>query len=431
MGRKAVEKGAVVVARLTKPGMHFVGGVDGLALQVLPSGGRSWILRMMVGGKRRHMGLGGYPDVPLTHAREKARAARAKVEQGVDPIIEARLNQSLLRASQAACVTFEECTARYIESQSGKWSNPKSPQQWQNTLATYAHPVMGDLMVRDVELPHVMAVLQPIWRTKTETASRLRGRIEAVLDWATVSQFRNGLNPARWKGHLDKLLPAPSKVSNSGHHPALPFFEIGAFMTRLRTVEGMGALALEFAILTAVRSGEVRGAMWSEIDMAAEVWTIPGERMKAQKGQKAPKPHRVPLSGAAMTLLSKVPRMAESGLVFPSARGRMLSDGTLSAAIKRLNASDDDQWVDPADGRQVVPHGFRSTFRDWCSENTNYPHEMAEMALAHAVGDKVEAAYRRGDLFEKRRRMMADWARYCSMVEPKGEVIPINRANQA
>lgn len=429
MGRKAVEKGAVVVARLIEPGMHFVGGVDGLALQVLPSGGRSWILRMMVGGKRRHMGLGGYPDVPLTHAREKARAARAKVKQGIDPIIEARLNQSLLRASQAACVTFEECTARYIESQSGKWSNPKSPQQWQNTLATYAHPVMGDLMVRDVELPHVMAALQPIWRTKTETASRLRGRIEAVLDWATVSGFRDGLNPARWKGHLDKLLPAPSKVSNSGHHPALPVSEIGTFVARLRTVDGMGALALEFAILTAVRSGEVRGAMWSEIDMAAEVWTIPGERMKSQKGQKAPKPHRVPLSDAAMVLLKKVPRMAESELVFPSVRGRMLSDATLSAAIKRLNVSDDEKWTDPTDGRQVVPHGFRSTFRDWCSENTNYPHEMAEMALAHAVGDKVEAAYRRGDLFEKRRRMMADWARFCSIVEPWGEVIPINRVN--
>jgi integrase len=429
MGRKAVEKGAVVVARLTKPGMHFVGGVDGLALQVLPSGGRSWILRMMVGGKRRHMGLGGYPDVPLTHAREKARAARAKVEQGIDPINEARLNQSLLRASQAACVTFEECTTRYIESQSGKWSNPKSPQQWQNTLATYAHPVMGDLMVRDVELPHVMAALQPIWRTKTETASRLRGRIEAVLDWATVSGFRDGLNPARWKGHLDKLLPAPSKVSNSGHHPALPVSEIGAFMARLRSVDGMGALALEFAILTAVRSGEVRGATWSEIDLNSEVWTIPGERMKAQKGQKAPKPHRVPLSGAAMTLLSKAPRMAESELVFPSARGRMLSDATLSAAIKRLNASDNGVWADPADGRPIVPHGFRSTFRDWCSENTNYPHEMAEMALAHAVGDKVEAAYRRGDLFEKRRRMMADWARYCSILVPMGEVFPINRAN--
>lgn len=429
MGRKASEMSAFGVARITKPGMHFVGGVDGLALQVLPTGGRSWILRVMVGDKRRHMGLGGFPDVPLSQAREKAREARTLIKKGIDPIEQALRDQSLLKASQAASVTFEQCAARYIEAHEGKWTNPKNAQQWENTLATYAHSVMGSLLVRDVELPHVLEVLEPIWRTKTETASRLRGRIESVLDWAAVRGYRSSLNPARWKGHLDKLLPAASQVGRGGHQPALPVSDAGAFMARLRTLEGMGAAALEFAILTAARSGEVRGAPWSEIDVDAAVWTIPAIRMKMKK------PHRVPLSKAALKLLERLPRMAGSEFVFPAPRGGMLSDATMAAAIQRLNAADDDRWIDPADGRPVVPHGFRSTFRDWCSENTNYPQEMAEMALAHAVGDKVEAAYRRGDLFEKRRRMMEDWAKFCAKVQTKqtkgGDVIPINRANRA
>ena len=411
MGRKAAEKGAVQVARLTKPGLHFVGGVDGLALQVLPSGGRTWILRLTIGDKRRDMGLGGYPDVPLSQAREAARQARAKVKQGIDPIEEARANLSQLKASQAAALTFTQCAAAYITAKESSWDNPKSPQQWRNTLTTYAYPAMGDLLVRDVALPHVLAALEPIWSTKTETASRVRGRIESVLDWATVRGYREGLNPARWKGHLDKLLSAPTKVTKPKHYPALPVDDMGEFMARLRQIEGMGARALEFAILTAARSGEARGATWPEIDLDAAVWVIPAERMKAKKE------HRVPLSKPVLALLKSMPRVAGNDLVFIAPRGGVISDGTMSAALKRLEA--------PA-----VPHGFRSTFRDWASERTNYGGDVAEMALAHAIGDKVEAAYRRGDLFEKRRRLMAEWAKFCGTVAPKGVVVPLHKVNR-
>lgn len=411
MGRKAAEKGAVQVARLTKPGLHFVGGVDGLALQVLPSGGRTWILRMTIGDKRRDMGLGGYPDVPLTQARDAARQARAKVKQGIDPIEEARANLSQLKASQAAALTFTQCATAYITAKESSWDNPKSPQQWRNTLTTYAYPAMGDLLVRDVALPHVLAALEPIWSTKTETASRLRGRIESVLDWATVRGYREGLNPARWKGHLDKLLSAPTKVTKPKHYPALPVDDMGEFMAKLRQIEGMGARALEFAILTAARSGEARGATWSEIDLDAAVWVIPAARMKAKKE------HRVPLSKPVLALLKSMPRVAGNDLVFIAPRGGVISDGTMSAALKRLEA--------PA-----VPHGFRSTFRDWASERTNYGGDVAEMALAHTIGDKVEAAYRRGDLFEKRRRLMAEWAKFCATVAPKGMVVPLHKVNR-
>lgn len=415
MGRKAVEKGAVQVARLRAPGLHFVGGVDGLALQILPSGGRSWILRMTVGDKRRDMGLGGFPDVPLSQAREAARQARAKVKQGIDPIEEARANQSLLKASQASAVTFEQCALKYIETHEATLKNAKSAQQWKNTLATYAYPEMGSLLVRDVALSHVLAVLEPIWKTKTETATRLRGRIQAVLDWAAARGYRDALNPARWSGHLDKLLPAPNKISKTEHHLALPVAEMGGFMATLRESPGTGARALEFLILCASRSGEVRGATWAEIDLDGAVWTIPKERMKMKKE------HRVPLSKAALKLLNKLPRMAGTNLVFPAPRGGVLSDMTLTAVLRRLEV--------PA-----VPHGFRSTFRDWCAENTNYPRDVAEMALAHSIGDKVEAAYRRGELFEKRTRLMEDWAKFCAKVQTKqtkGDVIPINRANRA
>jgi integrase len=418
MGRKAPERSAVAVSRMREPGLYFVGGVDGLALQVLPTGGRSWLLRVNIAGKRRHMGLGGYPDVPLTQARDMARDARALIKKGIDPIEQAKKDRSALKAAQAASVTFEQCAERYLEAHEAKWTNDKSAQQWANTLKTYAYPVFGSMLVRDVELPHVLEVLEPIWRVKTETASRLRGRIEAVLDWATVRGYRHGLNPARWKGHLDKLLPAASKVARGGHHPALPVADMGEFMSELRTLDGMGAAALEFAILTAARSGEVRGLPWSEIDLEAAVWNVPAERMKGKK------PHRVPLSKAAIRHLKALPKIADAKLVFPSPRGVQLSDATMKAAIVRLNEANGQRWIDPTDGRPAVPHGFRSTFRDWCSENTNYPNEMAEMALAHAVGDKVEAAYRRGDLFEKRRRMMEDWAKFCGTVQPAGAVVP-------
>ncbi len=407
MGRKAAEKGAIQVARLTKSGMHFVGGVDGLALQILPSGGRSWILRMTVGDKRRDMGLGGFPDVPLSQAREAARQARAKVRAGIDPIEEARANISKLKASQAAALSFEQCAEAYIKSQEPKWSSPKSPIQWRNTLKTYAYPHMGSLLVRDVDLPHVLAALKPIWQTKTETASRVRSRIQAVLDYAKACKYRAGDNPAVWSGHLDKILPAPSKVSAVKHFLALPYSHMGDFMARLRKADGMGARSLEFTILTAARSGEVRGAVWSEIDLDAGLWVVPAGRMKGQKE------HRKPLSKAAIQLLKSLTKIAGTEYVFPAPRMGMISDATMGAVLERM-------------GVAAVPHGFRSTFRDWAAECTNYPGEMAEMALAHAVSDKVEAAYRRGDLYMKRAKMMEDWAKFCATPSTvKGVVVSL------
>ena len=410
MAKRAEEMTALAVARLTKSGLHFVGGVPGLALQVLPSGGRTWVLRMTIGAKRRDMGLGGFPGVTLADAKEAARKARTKVREGIDPIEEQRANTSLLKSMQAASLTFDVCATKYVDAHEASWKNDKSAQQWRNTLATYASPIFGSLLVRDVTVAHVIGTLEPIWQTKTVTATRLRGRIESVLDWATVRGYRSGLNPARWKGHLDKLLAAPGKVGKTKHHAALPVGDVGDFMRRLRCVSGMGTRALEFGILTAARSGEVRGAVWAEMDLDAGTWTVPGARMKMKKE------HRVPLSRAAVDLLKALPRMAGTDYVFPSTRGAMLSDMTLTAVLRRLDV--------PA-----VPHGFRSTFRDWAAERTNYPSQVAEMALAHSIGDKVEAAYRRGDLFQKRTRMMADWAAFCGKIHTKAaDVIPINRS---
>jgi integrase len=410
MGNKAKELAPIAVSRLTSPGLHFVGGVAGLGLQVLPTGGRTWILRATIGGKRRDMGLGGYPDVTLAGAREAARNARLLIKNGKDPIAEARAAVSALRASRAKDVTFEQAACSYIAAHESGWRNAKHAQQWRNTLARFAFPEIGGLMVRDVALPNVLAVLEPIWIEKTETATRLRGRIEQVLDWAAARGYRDGLNPARWRGHLDKLLARPSKVAKVAHHAALPFTEIGDFIRRLRDAQGMGARALEFAILTAARSGEVRGATWSEIDLNAAIWTVPKNRMKMGRE------HRVPLSPAAVALLNALPRMAETNLLFPAPRGGSLSDMTLSAVVRRMRVA-------------AVPHGFRSTFRDWASERTNYPRDVAEMALAHSIGDKVEAAYRRGDLFEKRRRLMADWAIFCGRTQSRGGLVSIRLAN--
>jgi integrase len=354
------------------------------------------------------MGLGGYPDVTLAGAREAARTARLLIKGGKDPIAEAKALASALRASVAKDVTFEQAARSYIAAHESGWRNAKHGQQWRNTLASYAYPKIGGLLVRNVELAHILAVLEPIWIEKTETATRLRGRIEQVLDWATARGYRDGLNPARWRGHLDKLLARPSKVAGAEHHAALPFTEIGDFMQRLGDAKGMGASALKFAILTAARSGEVRGATWAEIDLKTAVWTVPGNRMKMGRE------HRVPLSPPVIALLNALPRMVGTDLLFPAPRGGALSDMTLSAVVRRMKVD-------------AVPHGFRSTFRDWASERTNYPRDVAEMALAHAIGDKVEAAYRRGDLFEKRRRLMADWATFCGRTQPRGGVVSIRR----
>lgn len=411
MARKAKELSALEVGRLTVPGLRFVGGVAGLALQVTDSGARSWILRVMIGGKRREMGLGGFPDVTLAGAKEAARAARQKIKEGVDPIGDAKAKRSALSAARAASMTFSQAATAYIAVMESEWSNDKHTSQWRNTLSSYAFPVIGSIFVRDIDQSHVMRVLEPIWLTKTETAKRLRGRIENVLDWARVRGYRSGDNPARWRGHLDMLLPTPGKVQKTRHHPALPFNELSKFMAKLRQQEGMGARALEFAILTATRSGEVRGALWSEFHLPDATWTIPADRMKAKRE------HRVALNKEAVTLIKALSRTGE--LVFPNNKGAKLSDMTLTAVLRRMRRGD------------ITAHGFRSTFRDWCSERTNYPRDVAEMALAHTIGDKVEAAYRRGDLFEKRRLMMDDWGKFSIQIQTPADVTEIRqkRAN--
>jgi integrase len=377
---------------------------DGLRLKVsaTPSGGVSkrWVLRYtLVDGRRREAGLGAFPKTTLSEAREKAAELRKQAKAGTDPLAE-RERAEQEKRQEAAPVTFRQCAENFIGAHEGSWGNAKHRQQWANTLQTYVHPAFGDLPVSEIAEPQVLAVLGPIWLAKPETARRVRQRIESVLDYARVCGLRpfEARNPATFKGNLQFALPKHPRTK--AHHAALPWAESPAFWQALQTRTGAGVDCLCFAILTAARSGEARGARWGEIDLTEGVWTIPGERMKAKK------PHRVPLSEAALTILNKRRGMAgDPGagvLVFPSDMrpGAALSDMTLTSVLKRLGRGD------------LTQHGFRSTFRDWAAEHTSFPREVAEQALAHAIGNAVEAAYRRGDLFEKRRRLMDDWARY-------------------
>ncbi len=412
MPKVAKELTPIEIKRINKQGHHPVGGVSGLLLQVSKSGAKSWILRTTVGVKRRDIGLGGFPTIPLGLAREKARDAKELIEKGTDPVEHRKALRAQLIASQASALTFEEAAYIVHKNKASGFRNAKHSTSWIISLKTYACPIIGKLPIEKVEISHIVKILEPIWKTKTETASRLRGRIESVLAWATVSGFRKGDNPARWKGHLDAVLQAPGKVTKVVHLKALAIDGMGEFMLDLRKREGIAARALEFGILTATRSGEVRGAVWDEIDINNRVWIIPAGRMKAQKE------HRVPLSDSAIQILSNLPRFEDNNLVFPAPRGGVLSDMSLAAVIKRMKVD-------------VVPHGFRSTFRDWCSERTNYPRDVAEMALAHAIGNAVEAAYRRGDLFEKRTRLMQEWANFINQPKISGEIIPINKSNTA
>ncbi|WP_397542051.1 phage integrase central domain-containing protein [Roseovarius salis] len=371
-----------------------VGGVDGLLLQVTPTGARSWLLRATVKGTRRQIGLGAYPDVTLAQARERARGVKDMIWQGIDPLAEKRR------------LTFAQAMEKTLEARTAEFRNEKHKKQWRSTLDAYAVPMLGNMAVSDIDVSDVLRVLEPIWATKTETASRLRGRIEAVLSWATVGGHRTGDNPARWRGNLDAVLPKPGKVAKVKHNPALSLADAADWFTDLRKRDGMATRALEFVALTTARSGEVRGATWAEIDLDAGVWIIPAERMKAGKE------HRVPLTQEAVALLKALPRMKGSDYVFPAARGGALSDMALSACMKRINEAREGGYLDPRSGRPAVPHGLRSTFRDWAAERTEFERDMAEIALAHTVGSTVERAYRRSDMIEKRRQMMAAWARF-------------------
>lgn len=409
MPKKAKHLTDRAVAAIKEPGRYAVGGVDGLHIRVTDGGAKSWILRVQVGDKRRDLGIGNYPMVSLARARDEAYEYRKRIRDGVDPLAQKREIRSALRAQQAGEKTFKECAEAYIEAKAIEWKNPKHRQQWENTLATYAYPKIGAMVVADIALPQVLSVLEPIWTDKTETASRLRGRLESILDWATVRQYRNGDNPARWKGHLDTILPARGKVQKIEHHPAMTIDDTPAFWRALGVKDGMSIRALQFVILTAARSGEVRGATWDEIDLDAAVWTIPGDRMKAGRE------HRVPLSKQAVALLKSLPRLDGSPYVFFAPKGGQLSDMALTAVMRRMDLT-------------AVPHGFRSTFRDWAGERTNYPREMAEQALAHTLRDKTEAAYRRGDALERRRAMMQDWANFLDRPSAGKNVVHMKKA---
>jgi integrase len=407
--RVAKELSALEVKRISHSGEgtltqhHAVGGVAGLLIQVTPSGAKSWKLRTTIAGRRRNMGLGSYPTVSLAQARERAREALDAIWHGKDPIEERRASTAALAAAQARSLTFAAAVDRFLEVKLSEFSNPKHQKQWRSTLETYANPVIGDRAVSEIDVHDIRRVLEPIWQTKTETASRVRGRIESVLAWATVAGHRDGDNPARWRGNLDALLPKPTKVARRGNWPALSLDDAPTWFADLRSRPGIATRGLEFLVLTAARSGEVRGATWSEIDLSARLWTIPAARMKARRE------HRVPLTEEVVRLLEEVPRFEGSPFVFPAPRGGQLSDMALQAAMRRIHEARAGGYLDPRSGRPAVVHGLRSTFRDWTAERTEYPRDMAEIALAHTVGSEVERAYRRGDMREKRRGMMAAW----------------------
>jgi integrase len=394
MAKTSERLSALKVASAKDPGYYADGG--NLYFRVAPGGARGWIFRFSRHDRTRDMGLGGFPEISLAAARKLAGRCRELVNEGTDPIEQRRAEQLASRVAAANTLTFDACARQYIEDHAAGWRNPRHRAQWNSTLAMYASPVFGKLPVSAVDDGLVLRALKAIWYSKPETASRVRGRIESVLDWARVHAYRSGENPARWKGHLDHLLPTRSKMQRVKHHAAMPYTEVAAFMAALRKCDDKSARALEFTILTAARTGESLGATWGEIDLQNKVWTAPPERMKAGKE------HRVPLSAPAVALLGSLDRDRRSDFLFPGAKpGRPLSDMAMSMLLRRMGLGD------------ITIHGFRSTFRDWAAELTNFPREVVEMGLAHAIPSAVEAAYRRGDLLEKRRRLMEEWGDYC------------------
>ena len=398
---------AMSVARTSEPGRYADGG--GLYLQVSQSGDRActraWLFRFMRNGVARHMGLGSARDVTLSEARDLAAESRRLLRSGADPIEQRHARQLKVKLEAARAKTFRQCAKEYIQAHEGGWKNAKHRAQWKSTLATYAYPAFGDLPVAAVDTDLVLKAIEPIWAAKPETADRVRNRIEAVLDWATAKKLREGENPARWRGHLKKLLPERRKMARVKHHAALPYVEIPAFMTELRTRIGLSARALEFTILTASRTSETVNARWTEIEAAAKLWTIPAERMKTGRE------HCVPLSMRAIKILEELP--VEGDFVFIGDRAnRPLSNMAMLKLLDRMGYRGD-----------LTVHGFRSTFRDWCAERTGYTREAAEMALAHTINNQTEAAYRRGNLFVKRRALMAKWAEYCGMAPTAAKVL--------
>jgi integrase len=411
LSAKAVE----AILRGKKPGRHAV-GPQGLYLQITGAAGRSWIYRYQRDGKQRHMGLGsaGLDGLTLEEAREEASKQRHLHRRRVDPLASRNAADLAGKIETARGTTFRECADRYIEAHKASWKNPIHRKQWSSTLEAYVYPVFGDLPVSEIDTVLVLKAVEPIWSTKSETASRVRGRIESILNWARARNYREGDNPARWRGHLDKLLPDKASVAPVKHHAALPYGELHTLMSELRKRHSVSARALEFTILTAGRTNETIGALWTEFNLQDRLWTIPKERMKGRRGSRK-SDHVVPLSEPALALLAVQP--TDGPFVFAGGKaGRGLSNAAMDQLLKGMGYGPD----------RATVHGFRSTFKDWCSDQTDYPNEMSEMALSHTVSDKVEAAYRRGNMLEKRRRLMADWAAFCAGSRHSATVLPMS-----
>src|SRR5437764_9463860 len=409
MGREINRLSARRVATLRKPGYYADGG--NLWLQVSTGGAKSWIFRFTLNGRAREMGLGSLDTFSLVEARARAGDSRKQLDAGIDPIEARNAQLQQRRLEDAKALTFAKCAEKYIEAHRKGWRNAKHAQQWKNTLKTYAEKLIGALAVQAIDTALVLRVLEPIWHTKPETAGRVRGRIESILDWATARGLRAGDNPARWRGHLENLLPARKKISAVKHHAALPYAELGNFVTNLRKQDGTAARALDFVILTAARTGEAIGAKKDEFDLSAKIWTVPAERMKTGRE------HRVPLSPRVIKIVQALKTEGDGKFVFPGGRAKKpLSNMAMLALLERMKRDD------------LTVHGFRSTFSDWVAEQTAYPWEVREAALAHAKGDKVEAAYQRGDLFDKRRQLMNEWAKFCDIPSKlAGKVIPMRQ----
>jgi integrase len=423
MPKIARELTALEVKRLSRPGWHAVGGVAGLLLQVKPPAregapiSRSWILRVQVAGQRQPVGLGAFPQVSLAEAREQARKLALEAKGGVNLLARKRAQRSALIAAASKNKTFTDCAEAYMEAHASDYSNEKHRKQWSSTLEAYAYPVIGRMLVADITMRHVLDVLLQetthrdgsagkLWYIKAETAKRLLDRVRTVLDYATVNEFRSGTNPATWKGYLDTQLPSPKGLKQVKHQPAVPYGQVGDFMVKLRRNGSISAKALEFLILTGVRSGSVRMADWSEIDFQRKLWIIPADHTKTKEE------HRVPLQPQAIKLLKELPRMAGTDKVFPSPSGKALSDMALSQLMRGMRERGELSV-------EAVPHGFRATFRSWAAELTNYPDEIRKAASGHVVGDQVKEAYQRTDLLEKRRPLMNEWANFLDLLSRK------------
>ena len=422
MPKLAKALSALEVKRLTKAGFHAVGTVPGLGLMITPEGTKSWVYRVTYGGVRRKMGLGGNPAVTLAQATEKARQVKADIDKGIDPINAKKVNKSNLIAAQAKAKTFEECTDMFLSTRTFK--NVKHGKQWRTTLETYAYPHIRSLLVADIGISNIKAVLDPIWKTKTETASRVQGRMKSIIDYAIVSGYREKANPAIWDGFLDSIYQSPKKLKTVEHMDAMPYPKVYDFLQALQKHGSISAKALEFLILTAVRSDSVRSATWSQIDMAAKVWTVPKAFTKTKK-----RDHTVPLSTHAITLLKSLKTIKGTNLVFPSATLKKMSDSTISKLMREMRINKEFKGIG-------VPHGFRSTFSTWRLEKTNYTQEIGELSLMHEVGDSVYQAYQRSDGLDKRRAIMRDWSNfinkpYVAVTKEDKNVVPLRKTKSA